>query len=70
VALSDNLLGDQSSLERVSFANNQLQLVSSRLLPNRNNVELLDFTGNFVFDFPEELVSKCAALKKLHFRKV
>ena len=30
VALSDSLLGDQSELERVSFAHNQLQLVSSR----------------------------------------
>ena len=30
VALSDSLLGDQTELERVSFAHNQLQLVSSR----------------------------------------
>ena len=69
MALSDYLLSEQRKLEYVSFAYNQLQLISKDLFPSINRIRFLDFTSNFIMAFPEKLITGLPHLEKLLFRK-
>ena len=40
--------------------------LSPRLLPQRNKIEELDLTANFIADFPEDLINQLTRLRKLH----
>ena len=58
-----------SILEYVSFAYNQIQLVSMHLFPSINRIRFLDFTSNFIMGFPEKLITGLPHLEKLLFRR-
>ena len=57
------------NLEYVSFAYNQLQLISMHLFATKNLVKYFDLTSNFIQGFPEALVTGLPHLKKLLFRR-
>ena len=46
--MPDFLLKNQRNLEYVSFAHNQLQLISMHLFSKSNRVKYLDLTSNFI----------------------